>query len=743
MKTRVVRWLGSRRGVWIALVLSLSFAPLACGRSSSVAAPPPPAPSPVAEIENLPRNLDEARALRTSGQLDVYERGLQALALSNDPVIQRRSLALLGLFYVDEKRHDDALKTLRSAIGIYPEVAAHLRLRIVAIEELRNRLPEAIREAEQILIEAPSSAAATIATFRLPVLHARAGNKEGTDAAFKRAMQVPIDEFTESELEELASQLLPLGRRDLANAIRMRILRDYPQGRLIETTYAEVAAAPSPLDTLAVEDTLQLAARLGRNNRYDQALDLLERLRSRVPQVAANAGFRAVRLRALFNSRRYTELLAETTESALNDPALLLLRARAAWRSDRPEEFLAGLRSLEKRFPSSGEAREAKVLRAKYYLSDVKEHARSIENLRAAIDGGLVGNDGEHVWTLGWTHFQAGNLDEALRTFDRYLRTYADGDYRTNSLFWSAKIYDRLGQREQRDSKFRRILVEYPYNYYAYRAREIMGDRSLPPGSIAGSTPFPDVQAQLATITDPRLKTVRELAALQLLREASREMKGVVAALPDNLGAAFMLADLYVQAGEPFKANTILQRKFRQYVRHGGSGVPARFWQILYPRNYWETIREEAKKRKVDPYLLTSIIRQESGFEPTIVSNAGAVGLMQIMPHEAPRIASAAGLEGITRDALFDPRRNIAVGAAEYTQKLALMKGDHLLAIAAYNAGEEPVGRWLAQNANQDVDIFVESIPYAETRLYVKTVSRNRFEYRRIYESSTVSKQSQ
>jgi soluble lytic murein transglycosylase len=110
---------------------------------------------------------------------------------------------------------------------------------------------------------------------------------------------------------------------------------------------------------------------------------------------------------------------------------------------------------------------------------------------------------------------------------------------------------------------------------------------------------------------------------------------------------------------------------------------------------------------------------------------------MQIMPGEASRIASAAGMTEIDRNTLFDPLTNIAVGAAEYSQKLATMRGNHILAIAAYNAGEEAVGRWLAQTAIEgDPDVFVDSIPYAETRLYVKTVTRNRFEYRRVYERS-------
>ena len=178
----------------------------------------------------------------------------------------------------------------------------------------------------------------------------------------------------------------------------------------------------------------------------------------------------------------------------------------------------------------------------------------------------------------------------------------------------------------------------------------------------------------------------------------------------------------------------MLQRKFRQFVRHGGANVPHRFWEVLFPLNDFDVIKAEAEKRQIDPYLIASIIRQESGFEPSTVSNAGAVGIMQIMPAEAAIIATQAGLPAPTREELFDPKVNIAIGVAEYAQKLSALNSNPILAIAAYNAGTDTVGKWIAQTPVDDVDLFVEAIPYAETRLYVKSVSRNRFEYRRIYE---------
>lgn len=713
----------------------------ACTRSTPTAAPlpPPPAPvpAPVAVVEPVKvPTLDEVRSLRTNNQLDLYEAGLKTLAQSPDAQTKGRALALLALFYVDQKRTAEALPMLDQAANADPLVAPWLRLRALDIEGADKKWADALITAIRIIHDNPTSSAATIARLRLPALYAAAGDRSGTDAAFQSANTVAIDALTEEDFVWLAKSLAKAGRMDLANPLRMRLLTEFTQGRFTEDTYDHVSQyTPSPLDALSFDDELAIAQKLGRNDRYGRAFDLLDRISVRFPkESAASSAFRAVRLRALFNSRRYSDLLAETDRVKLKDPALILTRARAAWRADQPTLFLTGLRQIEKQYPSSPEAIEAKTLRAKYYVTDDVKYDAAIADLEAAIAKGAAGNEGENIWTLGWTYFLAGRLDDALNTFGRYAKQFPDGDYLSNSLFWAAKIHERRGNKAARDAALHELESIYPYSYFSYRARAIMGEPMLAPNDVANGNVFPDLDAQLAS--EPRLDAVRELAWLSLYREATREMKSVAAANPTNLGMQFMLADLYVQGGEPFSANNVLQRRFRQFVRHGGTNVPHRFWEILFPLNYWATIRTEAEQRQIDPYLIASIIRQETGFEPTTVSNADAIGIMQIMPAEAASIAARAGLPAPTREQLFDPKLNIAIGVAEFSQKLAAEHGNTTLAIAAYNAGEEPVGKWIAQTPFDDEDLFVESIPFAETRLYVKTVSRNRFEYRRIYEAS-------
>lgn len=680
-------------------VLLLGF--IGCGGTTPQTATPPPAPAAA------PREV-----VVTARPEPVT------------PVLPGGVAGALALYEV--KRWDAAVPALTDAAAANPRIAPFLRLRIVTAEEARGNDRAAAAVASEI-IALGDTTAATVARLRLPAIYARLGDQASTDAAHAQAMQVAIDELTESDFVDLAKRLASAGRQDLANAIRMRLLNDYTSGRFTEQTYGFLS---SELDRLSLDASVSLAQKLARANRYDQTLDLLERTAKRFPDAQTQELYRATRQRALFNSRNYSTLTTE--EAQLADPSLILLRARGAWRDDKPQEFLDGLARIEKDFPSSKEAAEAKVLRAKYHVTDDVNYAKSIENLSKAIELGATGNDGENIWNLGWTYTLWGRYDDALKVYDRYIRSYPDGDYKTNSLFWSAKILDKLGRTQERDAKARQVVAEYPYSYYAYRTKELW-NVFAEPAALAINV-FPDVEAEVAKLNEPRFAAVRELITHGMHRDASREMKVLATKYTDNHGVQFLLADTYLAGGEPFRANTVLQRRFRDFVRHGGTNIPRRFWEILFPLPYFDEFRAEGERRGLDPYLLVSITRQESGFEPSTVSNAGAVGLMQIMPNEAARIGADGGIPNVTRESLFDPRTNIAVGAAEYSQKLARMNGNHTLAIASYNAGEEAVGRWLARTPFDDPDVFIESIPYAETKLYVKTVTRNRNEYRRIYQ---------
>ena len=147
-----------------------------------------------------------------------------------------------------------------------------------------------------------------------------------------------------------------------------------------------------------------------------------------------------------------------------------------------------------------------------------------------------------------------------------------------------------------------------------------------------------------------------------------------------------------------------------------------------------ESIMAEAAERDVDPFLLAGLIRQESAFDAAVVSRAGAIGLMQILPTTGAELARAESVGGFTPESLVTPGINVHLGLTFWTDLKRSFQGAHLpLRLSAYNAGPTRARRWRRLPENADPLRFTERIPFAETRGYVKNVSRNAALYRALY----------
>lgn len=678
--------------------------------------------------------IDQAEDLREQGKEEAFEESLRAIAAGPGSEADRAG-AMLANYYFDEKRWAEAAPALGEAARENPSIAPFLQMRRVqALVELRQ-WDDAIATARSVITSAPGSSAAADATIWLPALHASAGNMAAADDTIGPVLAMNVNSFDEGAMVRAADVLAAAGRKDLARRIRWNVLTKNPTGAWTEKLWSLLRPAAdkdSPVLALSSAEALALADRLASVNRLDQSLDLLDWLAKKDAALTSEASYRWTRFNALYRSRNYTD--ATTVEFKPSDAKYLegrLQRGRAYWRSERPAEFVREMESLIAEFPKSKEAAEAKLLLASYYITDVQEPARSVKLLGEAIDQGAVGNEGENLWRLGWTHTIAGRDDEALAAFKRYIDRFPNNDWTMNALFWSAKIHERRGNTAARDAALRQIIERFPYNYYAYRAREILR-APAPSSQIASDVTFPDVTTIPPEI-ESRLATVRALLAAGMEEDAARELRIIARDRANDPATAWHMALLWSDAERPLEAMRLLQQSFPAVVARGAANVPDRFWQIIYPFPYSDIILREAKRQNLDPYMIASIIRQESAFNPHVVSNAGAAGLMQIMPAELDRITSRAGLPSATRDDLFIPEKNIAIGAAEFRQKLDAWDGDRALAMASYNAGETPVKRWVDRYGLTDRDFFIESIPYAETRLYVKILERNLNEYRRIY----------
>ena len=177
----------------------------------------------------------------------------------------------------------------------------------------------------------------------------------------------------------------------------------------------------------------------------------------------------------------------------------------------------------------------------------------------------------------------------------------------------------------------------------------------------------------------------------------------------------------------------------RAYPESYRRGVPERYARLLWPMENPELIRQAAQSNGLDPSFVAAVIHQESRFQHDARSSAGARGLMQIMPGTGREIARRLGERTLERairrnpTVLYDPEVNLRFGTYFMARLIAQYDGRKELALAGYNAGPHRVDKWLKHYPRADMDEFVESIPFRETRIYVKNIMLGHFFYSHLY----------
>jgi soluble lytic murein transglycosylase len=151
-------------------------------------------------------------------------------------------------------------------------------------------------------------------------------------------------------------------------------------------------------------------------------------------------------------------------------------------------------------------------------------------------------------------------------------------------------------------------------------------------------------------------------------------------------------------------------------------------WDCVYPRPYADVVTRAEREQLLPRGLLWAVMRQESGFRAAVRSPVGAVGLLQLMPTTAERVAEELG-EKLEPDSLTRAHANVRLGSAYLRKLIDSFQGSVPLALAAYNAGPQAVARWLAGGEKLPLDLFVARIPYEETRGYVARVLSNLARY--------------
>jgi soluble lytic murein transglycosylase len=239
------------------------------------------------------------------------------------------------------------------------------------------------------------------------------------------------------------------------------------------------------------------------------------------------------------------------------------------------------------------------------------------------------------------------------------------------------------------------------------------------------------------TATDPpddnlRVERARLLSNGALADMAVRELQ----AAANQEGGAWAppeMARVYQEGGRYDRGIEIMKRSTPNYFAVDIPDLPRPYWEALFPKAYWTDLRKYSQQNGLDPYLVASLIRQESEFNAVALSRVSAVGLMQLMPKTGKTVAKQVKMKGYNSAKLFTPAINLELGTHYFKEMVDKYNGQFEYALAAYNAGTDRVGEWLGIGHYRDPQEFVESIPFTETREYVQAIMRNANVYRQLY----------
>lgn len=415
------------------------------------------------------------------------------------------------------------------------------------------------------------------------------------------------------------------------------------------------------------------------------------------------------------------------------------------WRNQNAEEAARVYEQILKKYPLEMEVCHS----ATYYLGriaeDKKDYAKALDYYHR------VGEQYDYgpyttaaFFKIPWVERQSGQNEAALTHFKRLLDYYESSSYArlkagypqapsflTATYYWLAQTEEALGNGDASRSRLRRLTEEFPLDFYAIIGRvktfsSLKGILDRQEEAIAHRRPG------LGDLDRKHLARAERLISIGFLTSAKGELMQLDTDW-DRAGYLFYVARLFNRVGGFQKSMKLSSDVAGQGHRNAFSHE---LMESLFPKAFFEQVHSIAEEYGVNPFLVLSVIRQESAFDPKIVSRSNAIGLMQLLPSTAAQVAHKLG-QSATPD-LQSPGTNIHLGVDYLNGLLKSFDGSAVHALAAYNAGPHRVKEWQVSRSGLTPLEFVESIPYQETRDYVKRIIRNYAVYRLLYQGRDI-----
>jgi soluble lytic murein transglycosylase len=703
------------------------------------------------------------RAYEQAGQFDEAVVAFRGSIIPDDP-INAYIYERIGDVGLHTNAYTDTIAAYQAGFNATDDLGfkVHLREGMAEVELLRDNPAGAIAQYEAIL------SVSKIEAYRAKILrllgeaHLAAGD---TEAAYERYLEAVNNypQATDSYLAlvELVNARVPVD--DFQRGLVDYYAQAYEPAVIAFERYlnppqpsADTGAAEIPTPTTALSQTTHLTITdtvtnvspvqiepkspayaaealwlLGLSwqglGRYNSAIDAFQRL---IDDYPTNPNWGEAHLeigQALADQNNISQAKAAFRDFAAKNPTHPLA-GEALWRAARLEldgdvldEAYTSLRELAEIYPTNDYADDA-------------------------------------LYWAGYAAFKSGDYEQAIIPWAALVDKYSTSGLASFGGYWQAKSLLELGRNDEAKVVLKQIS-ESSLDYYSLRAHELLTGvqpHTVPlilPTSAQLSQEQVEAEAwlgkwlglvnpdNLSTLSaevqgDPAFKRGQALLDLGLRAEALVEFEKVKDNWWDNALAMYQLSIYFRDKGMGELSIVTAARLIFLSPADAPENVPIFIQRLFYPILFEDLIFSEAEQHEIDPALLLSIMRQESLFEQTAESIAGARGLMQVMPATGDYVAERSDFEKeYDPEQLWLPYISVRFGAWYISQQLGIFDGNQFAALAAYNAGPGNVLEWI--KTSDDLDVFVESIPFRESRVYIRNIYVNLAAYRRLYGDPT------
>jgi soluble lytic murein transglycosylase len=398
------------------------------------------------------------------------------------------------------------------------------------------------------------------------------------------------------------------------------------------------------------------------------------------------------------------------------------LRARSLVRGGQVVEGHAALVEIGTRFPrDTNAASSALFLLGDLASDDRADRLARTYYRRAALRYPTSRFAPAARFRAAMVELLTGDAAMAGREFDELARRYSRSDEAPASVYWAGRAWAIAGDSVKAHARWRKATVGDPTSYYASLAARRLGTPVwAPTEAVDRFMPVPDA--------DSAVLRAALLARLGMTTESRWEYDRLARGSEGSTERMLAVANALRSQGLASQAIQLARKALAR-----GAPADARTYRLVYPVVHQDALLAEAAEQRLDPSFVAALIRQESMFNPSATSPAGARGLMQVMPDLGGKLAGSLGYPVWDPVLLYQPDVSLQLGSY-HLQELAVRYTEPGHILAAYNAGASRVERWAKRTGVDDPEVFAERIPFVETRGYVRIIHRNQELYRSLYE---------